>query len=213
MSDNDQQNNDNSFGNEDLENILGGEQDNTPEPEPVAAPQKRAARKRSVIARPTVPLYTLTQVGQIIDFTTSFDAADEKAKNEFFGAFGWAEGTDADGLRVAATVHDNPHEVEAFHLFKGIVDKVWTTGFGFSETIALVGTFSNVEPNVVEAFVVIVNSVIGEDAQVTHKRNTAVADVLGESVGALTALKGSRAIPETVEWLDSLFDIWPGSAE
>lgn len=177
----------------------------------IAAP-KKAVRRRTATPRSTVPLYSLAQVAKIIDFTTSFDAADERNKRAFFGAFGWAEDAEADGLRVAEGVQENPHEVEAFRLFRDLIQKIWGAGLGFKETIALVGEFSRVEDNVVAAFVVIVNSLVSD--QVAYKKNTPVADILGESVDGLNAVKNNAdgaSIPELVEWIDSLFDIWPGA--
>lgn len=213
MSDDYSNNSEHAQGDGDLTALLEGSDNSNGAVQEEVVPIKRATRKRVATPRSVIQLYSLAQVAQIIDFTTAFDDAEAHLQRGFFDAFGWAKDTDADGLRVAQTVQENLHEIEAFRLFKNVTDKAWNGVLGFKDTISLVGEFSSVENKVIEAFIVIVNSIVSEDSPIVYRRNTPVADILGDSVERLTEIVDRDKHSQLIIWIDNLLNIWPGSAE
>lgn len=201
----------------DLDSLLGDGQaaDHQPAPEPEAqpeAPRRRASRRTR--ERSPEPLFSWDQIARIVDFAEEFDnpaAADTRAA--FIRAFGWPEArlADLDGLEAAQTMSDSAADIEAFALYSEVAEQLWGTP-DFRTTIRLVARFAEVERPVLNALVIIVNSLADGSAVVaTPGRNFEVGDVLAEIADALAATDRDRAralVAAIGRWLA----IWPGAA-
>ena len=181
---------------------------------PTEAPVKRQPRaRRTATARSAVPLYSLAQVAQIMDFAGSYDDGTREERDLFLHVFGWE--SDPDGLRVAEVVNENPHEVEAFRTLQELIKTIWGPGLNWKEAIAFVGRIEQTESSVIAALVVGINGLNYDpdrEAPITIKKNTPATDIFEVIVEELTSLKGELPdLPERIVWIDGLLAIWPGA--
>jgi len=190
-----------------------GQQGDNQEPEPTSAPAPKAKRRRPrpSIQRSAEPMYSVADVAKIIEFTNSFEEAEEHDRERYITALGFPD-RDVDGLRAATALSTFPTDVAGFRLFTQLAYDAWDGKLDFVRGIALVGIFGDADPAAVQSAITFANAVLPDDKQLDVKRNAAAGDIVMPLGTALITLDEGAKVDARrfTDWVGGLVATWPG---